>query len=88
MKTEHEELVGKLTKLQAERGEWLAELAKQDSLIARTIELEAIVESQGSTIIEFNEDLYSAIIEKIIVRERTSLEFHLKNGLCLRSITP
>ncbi|MHB1654111.1 MAG: recombinase family protein [Desulfitobacteriaceae bacterium] len=81
LKTEHEELVGKLTQLQTERGEWLAELAKQDSRIARTIELDAIIDSQGGTLTEFSEDLYTAIVEKIVVRERTSLVFHLKNGL-------
>ena len=44
--TEHHELVGKLTKLQAERAEWIAELAKQDNRIARTLELDAIIEAQ------------------------------------------
>ncbi len=56
-------------------------MAKQDTRIARTLELEAILESQGGKLLEFNEDLYTAIIEKIVVRERTTLEFHLKNGL-------
>jgi len=77
----HEELVRKLTQLQTERGEWLAELAKQDTRIARTLELEAILESQGGRITEFSEDLYTAIIEKIVVMERTTLVFYLKNGL-------
>jgi len=79
--TEHEELVGKLIQLQAERTVWLAKLTKQDSRIARTLELEAILQSQGSRITEFSEDLYSAIIEKIVVKERTCLVFYLKNGL-------
>lgn len=78
---EHEDLVGKLTKLQTERTTWMTELAKQDSRIARTLELEAILDSPVSPILEFNEDLYSAIIEKIIVKDRTTLVFHLKNGL-------
>ena len=80
-RAEHKELVGKLTKLQAERAEWIEELAKQDNRIARTLELDAIIEAQGGTIAEFREDLYSAIIEKIVVKERTSLVFYLKNGL-------
>ena len=79
--TEHHELVGKLTKLQAERTEWIAELAKKDNRIARTLELDAIIGAQGGTISEFTEDLYSAIMDKIVVRERTSLVFYLKNGL-------
>ena len=81
MKAEHGELVDKLTELQKERGKWMEVLAKQDNRIARTLELEAILESPGGTIIEFSDDLFTATIEKIIVRERTSLEFHLKNGL-------
>ena len=81
LKTEHEELVGKLVQLQAERAIWMAELAKQDSRIARTIELGAILDSQGGKLLEFSENLYTAIIEKIVVKERTCLEFHLKNGL-------
>ena len=75
------ELGGKLTKLQVERAEWIAELAKQDNRIARTLELDAIIEAQGGTISEFTEDLYSAIMDKIVVKERTSLVFYLKNGL-------
>ena len=78
---EHEGLVSKLTKLQAERATVAAELTKQDSRMARTLELEAILDSQGGTISEFDEDLYRAIVEKIIVKERTCLVFHLKNGL-------
>jgi len=81
LKTEHEELVGKLVRLQAERATWMAELAKQDSRIARTLELEAILNSQSGKLLVFSEDLYTAIIEKIVVKERTTLEFHLKNGL-------
>jgi len=81
LKVEHEELVGKLTKLQTERATWMAELAKRDRRIARTLELESILDSQGGNLLEFSEDLYTTIIEKIIVKERTKLEFHLKNGL-------
>lgn len=80
-RAEHEELVSKLTKLQTERANWMEELAKQDSRIARTIELEAMIEGQGGTLTEFSEDLYTAIIGKIVIKERTRLVFHLKNGL-------
>ncbi|SPF44469.1 Site-specific recombinase, DNA invertase Pin [Candidatus Desulfosporosinus infrequens] len=81
LKAEHEKLVGRLTQLQTERTTWMATLANQDSRIARTLELEAILDSHGGKLLEFSEDLYSAIIEKIVVIERTTLEFHLKNGL-------
>ena len=50
---------------------------KQDIRNVRTLELEAILESQGGAIIEFSDALYTAIIEKILVKERTSLEFHI-----------
>ena len=81
LKTEHEELVCKLVLLQTERTIWMAETAKQDTRIARTLELEAILESQGGKLLEFSEEMYTAIIEKIVVKERTALEFYLKNGL-------
>ncbi|MDR3602081.1 MAG: recombinase family protein [Desulfosporosinus sp.] len=81
LKAEHEKLVVRLTQLQTERTTWMAETANQDSRIARTLELEAIIDSQGGKLLEFSEDLYTAIIEKIVVKERTTLEFHLKNGL-------
>jgi len=64
-----------------ERATWMAELAKRDSRMARTLELKAILDSKGGNLLEFSEDLYTTIIEKIIVKERTCLEFHLKNGL-------
>ena len=57
----NKKLVSKLTKLQAERTTLMAELTKQDTSMARTLELEAILESQGGTILEFSEDLYTAI---------------------------
>ena len=81
LKAEHEKLVDRLIQLQTERTTWMAELANQDTRIARTLELEAILESQGGKLIEFSEDLYTAIVEKIVVKERTILEFYLKNGL-------
>ena len=81
LKTEHEELVCKLVQLQIERSIWMAEMAKQDTRIARTLELAAILDSQGGNLLAFSEYFYTAIIDKIIVKERTTLEFHLKNGL-------
>jgi len=81
LKAEHEKLVDRLTQLQTERTTWMVELAKQDSRIARTIELEVIFESQGGKLLEFSEDLYTTIIEIIVVKERTNLELYLKNGL-------
>lgn len=73
--------MGKLTQLQTERATWMAELENQDSWIARTIELKAILDSHAGPISVFSEDLYTTIMEKIVVKERTSLVFYLKNGL-------
>ncbi|MDI6881160.1 MAG: zinc ribbon domain-containing protein [Desulfitobacteriaceae bacterium] len=81
LQSEHAELAGKLTKFQAERVELVAELTKQDERIARSLQLEAIIEAQGGPILEFSEDLFSRIVEKVLVKERTKLVFHLKNGL-------
>ncbi|MDR3587955.1 MAG: recombinase zinc beta ribbon domain-containing protein, partial [Desulfosporosinus sp.] len=54
LKSEHKELVGKLTELQTERTTLMAELAKQDSRIARTLELEVIFDSQSGKLLEFH----------------------------------
>ena len=81
LKADHEKLVVRLVQFQTKRAIWIAETAKQDSRIARTLELETILDSQGGKLLEFSEDMYTATIEKIVVKERTCLEFHLKNGL-------
>jgi hypothetical protein len=81
VKAEHEELVKKLTRLQTERSDWMAEINKRDSRMARTLELEAILEAQGGNLTEFNDDLYRSIVDRILVKERTKLVFHLKNSL-------
>ena len=81
LKAEHEKLINALTKLQAERNKLVEEYYQQDSRIAKTLELETIIKAQEGPISEFSEDLYSRIVEKIIVKERTKLVFHLKNGL-------
>ncbi|WP_088225594.1 recombinase family protein [Desulfosporosinus sp. FKB] len=80
VKAEHEELVKKLTQLQTERSDWMAEINERDTRLARTLELEAVLEAQDGNLIEFSDDLYRNIVEKIVVKERTKLIFHLKNG--------
>ncbi|WP_407311985.1 recombinase family protein [Desulfosporosinus sp. SB140] len=81
VKTEHEELVKKLTQLQTHRSDWMAEINKRDTRMARTLELESIIESQGGNLTGFHDELYRKIVEKIVVNERTKLIFQLKNGL-------
>ncbi|WP_152671397.1 hypothetical protein [Desulfosporosinus acididurans] len=66
VKAEHENLVVRLTGLQTERSDWMAE---------------TILEAQCGNLTEFNDDLYRKIVEKIVVKERTKLIFQLKNGL-------
>ncbi|KLU65747.1 transposon gamma-delta resolvase [Desulfosporosinus acididurans] len=81
VKTEHEELVKTLTQLQTERSDRMAEINKRDNRMVRTLELEAVLEAQGGNLTEFSDDLYRNMVEKIVVKERTKLIFHLKNGL-------
>ncbi|WP_172408115.1 recombinase family protein [Desulfosporosinus sp. FKA] len=81
VKSEHEKLVKTLTQLQAERSDWMAEIKKRDTRLERTLEIEAILEAQGGNLTEFNDDLYSKLVEKIVVKERTKLIFQLRNGL-------
>ncbi|WP_407311786.1 hypothetical protein [Desulfosporosinus sp. SB140] len=72
IKTEHEELVKKLTQLQTERSDWMAELNKRDTRMVRAAELEAELGAQGGNLTEFNDNLFSKIIEKIIVKKGTN----------------
>ncbi|AFM40366.1 site-specific recombinase, DNA invertase Pin [Desulfosporosinus acidiphilus SJ4] len=81
VKSEHEELVKTLTQIQTERSDRIAEINKRDNRMARTLELEAVLEAQGGNLTEFSDDLYRNMVEKIVVKERTKLIFHLKNGL-------
>ncbi|WP_088225578.1 hypothetical protein [Desulfosporosinus sp. FKB] len=81
VKSEHEELVKTLTQLQAERSDWMAEINNRDTRMARTLELGTLLEAQRGNLIEFSDDLYRKLVEKIVVKERTKLIFHLKNGL-------
>jgi hypothetical protein len=59
IRTEHKELVDKLTHLQTERGTRMEELAKQDTRIARTLELEGIWKRRIRRLISLME-IYSA----------------------------
>jgi DNA invertase Pin-like site-specific DNA recombinase len=81
VKAEHEELVKKLTQLQTERSDWMAEINKRDNRLAKTLELESILKAQGDKITVFDDELYRSIVDKILVKERTKLIFQLKNGL-------
>jgi hypothetical protein len=49
--------------------------------MAKTLELEEIIKAQGGKITMFEDDLYRSIFDRILVKERTKLIFHLKNGL-------
>ncbi len=81
LKAEHDKLVKTLTQLQTERSDWMTEVNKRDTRLARTLEIEAILEAQGVSLTEFSDDLYNKLVEKIIVKERTKLIFEFKNGL-------
>jgi site-specific DNA recombinase len=41
------------------------EINKRDARIARTLELESIIEVQGGNLIDFSDDLYMKIVENI-----------------------
>ncbi|AFM42308.1 hypothetical protein Desaci_3415 [Desulfosporosinus acidiphilus SJ4] len=73
MKSEHEELVKTLTQLQTGRSDWMAEINERATRLARTLELEGIIEALGSNFIEFDDDSYRKIVQKIVVKERTKL---------------
>ncbi|WP_407309780.1 zinc ribbon domain-containing protein [Desulfosporosinus sp. SB140] len=81
VKSEHEELITRLTQLQTERSDWMGDINKRDTRMARTLELEFVLEAQEGNLTEFSDDLYRKLVEKILVKERTKLIFNFKNGL-------
>jgi len=59
----------------------MAEINKRDNRMAKTLELKGTLEAKSGNLTEFNDNLCRSIVEKILVKERTKLIFHLKNGL-------
>lgn len=81
LRIEHEELIGKLGRLRAERSEIIRQIEGQDNRLRKTDELIAFFESTENPIEEFDEELFEYLIEKLVVKERECIVFCLANGM-------
>lgn len=81
LRIEHEELIGKLGRLRAERSEIICEIEGQDDRLRRTDELIAFFEATENPIEDFDEELFETLIDKLVVKERDCIAFCIKNGM-------
>lgn len=80
---EKEKLSKAVEKLRAERNKLAWELTGQDEWIYRTNKVYEFISGIDNVLEEFDEDIFNALIEKIIVKSDKHLTFELKNGLIL-----
>ena len=81
LRIEHEELIGKLGRLRVERNTLIQQIEGQDDRLKRTDELIAMFEAIDNPLETFDDELFARIIDKIVVKERESIVFCLKNGM-------
>lgn len=81
LRIEHEELVGKIAGLRAERNSLIEEIENQDDRLRLTDQLIELFNSAKGPIEKFDKDLFEEIVDKLIVKERECIVFCLKNGM-------
>lgn len=81
IRIEHEELIGKLGRLRAERNSIIQQVEGQDDRVKRTDELIALFEGMDNPLESFNEELFETIVDKLVVKERECIVFRLKNDM-------
>lgn len=74
------ELHAKLNKLNRELRK-IAQSDEEDEVIDQMKEIASIIENGIDFMTEFDEVLFESLVEKIIVKSRNKLEFHLHGGL-------
>ncbi|MCM1271954.1 MAG: hypothetical protein NC247_15240 [Ruminococcus flavefaciens] len=53
----------------------------EDEIIDQVKELASIIENSSDFMTEFDEVMFASLVEKIIVKNQTTIEFHLYGGL-------
>lgn len=53
----------------------------EDEIIDQVKELASIIENSSDFMTKFDEVMFASLVEKIIVKDQTTLEFHLYGGL-------
>lgn len=80
---EKEKLLRSIEKLRAERNEMSWELTGQDDWINRTNKVYDFIKSIDNILEEFDDEIFNAIVERIIVKSKNHITFELKNNLIL-----
>jgi len=80
---EHNDLINKMGRLREEKAKLIEQINSDDVRYQKTNELIKYLDETDEPLSEFDESLFIIFIEKIIVKERECLVFHLKNGLQL-----
>lgn len=77
---EYEELKLKLQNLRDVQVENLKERDRGDEIVRRTKEIEGLIRQRNKLLTEFDEQIYDALVEKVVVKSPTHLCFILRNG--------
>lgn len=81
LRIEHEELIGNIGRLRAERNTVVQQIESQDDRLKRTDELITMFARVTSPMETFDKKLFETIVEKLVVKERECIVFCLKNGM-------
>ena len=81
LKQEHEALVVNINRLRGEQTALQNKTEKEDDRYRKTLELSSIIQETKKPITEFSDELFEALVEKILVKERECLVFYLHGGL-------
>ena len=81
LRVEHEELISKLGRIRAERSGILQEIDGQDERVKQTEDLMTFFEGIEEPIEAFDAELFATIVDKLVIKTRERIVFHLKNGM-------
>ena len=81
LRVEHEELISKLGGIRAERSGILQEIEGQDERVKQTEDLITFFEGIEEPIEAFDAELFATIVDKLVIKTRERIVFHLKNGM-------
>ncbi len=82
-KTEYEKLQARLEALRKQKNGFGHDEGKLDEIKIRTQEITDFLDEQVNFLTEFDEDIFSALVERVKVLSPTHLIFELKNGLAI-----
>ena len=81
LEKEHGELVEKINKLRKEKAILQESVENEDDRYQKTAHIQSMIKDLKEPIEEFDENLFEAMINKIVAKERECLVFHLYGGI-------